>query len=518
MKNKLVVFFDEKGKFAFISTAVIMMLAHGFCFTNLMYSHDSLSFYDTFGLGKVSIGRWLFPFLVQQRQLAAPWLMGFLSTVYVSLAVVLVAKLYDLDKIQSLCVGILFASNVTLTSLFCTYILDADADCLALLLACFAAYSFKKFPKVLNIIIPIISLVLCMALYQAYLCVTVGLYIVLIILDSEEIKKGKDVLHVLFDGIKELATILIAIILNNLLMNAAAKHYGIELSDSHNSSGNLSSLSPADMIRNIPLAYQYIKGAFFDVTDYNTRLMVGINWIMVAVLIISLIVYVYTHKDNRILVMAVTIPCIIILPLGLNIVYLVSSGVMHRLMTFAFCIIYLLPIIFISKSEESDVNSQIVSKSLKYIKNAVGIICFIIIAYIGFNNCVYSNGAYVFKKLVYDNTALHAQTIWKDINNIEGYEEGITPVVFMGNFVYSKAAYDGNIGSRYQSDLTVAPNSSITYLGTEDRYYYAILGRHLNFQYDDGEMQQNPEYLEMPVYPGIGYCKMIGDKVVVRLQ
>ena len=50
---------------------------------------------------------------------------------------------------------------------------------------------------------------------------------------------------------------------------------------------------------------------------------------------------------------------------------------------------------------------------------AVGVILFV-----GYNNIVYSNGAYVYKKLVFENTVMHAQTIWKDIKSIEGYDFG----------------------------------------------------------------------------------------------
>lgn len=41
--KKLNEFFDETGRFIFVSSVIVMILAHGFCFMNLMYSHDSLT-------------------------------------------------------------------------------------------------------------------------------------------------------------------------------------------------------------------------------------------------------------------------------------------------------------------------------------------------------------------------------------------------------------------------------------------------------------------------------------------
>ena len=206
------------------------------------------------------------------------------------------------------------------------------------------------------------------------------------------------------------------------------------------------------------------------------------------------------------------------MPLGLNAIHLVSFGSMHQLMIFAFCIIYLLPQIISSKSLCNSPDNVNIHKIISHLGNVVFIVSFLAIVYIGYRNIVYSNGAYVYKKLVYDNTELHAQTIWEDINNIDGYNEGETQVVFMGEFSSSKVAYSGSVRTRYLHVLTGASNASITYPDTVNGFYHNILGRGLNIAYNDAELLENPEYIEMSVYPKEGYCKMIGDRVVVRLQ
>ena len=109
--KKLNEFFDETGRFIFVSSVIVMILAHGFCFMNLMYSHDSLSFIYTSGPYKVSLGRWFYPFLESRRLFATPWFMGISSILYVSMAVLLVAKLFNFNKVQGICVAILFGSN-----------------------------------------------------------------------------------------------------------------------------------------------------------------------------------------------------------------------------------------------------------------------------------------------------------------------------------------------------------------------------------------------------------------------
>ena len=517
MKKYFESFFDDDTKFTFVSSIIVMLMAHGFCFMNLMYSHDSLWFANTSGWGKIKLGRWLYPFFAHMRLMATPWVMGVFSILYVSLAVVLVAKVFDLSKIQGLSIGILFASNVSLTSLFCTFIHDADADCFGVLLACFAVYAFKKYPRILRIVVPIISLSLCLALYQAYICVSVGLFLILLICESNDSNNWEDVFNVFLTAFKELMVLLLGTALYIPLMHAASKHYGIELSTGYNGAGNLSSLTLSDVINDIPAAYQYYKDTFFNITEYNTISVVKTNWLMLVLLLISLVIYVYCHR-NFLGSLVIVIPCLLIMPLGLNVIHLVSFGTMHQLMIFAFCIIYLLPQIISSKSLCISLDNVNIHKIISHLGNVVYIVSFLAIVYIGYRNIVYSNGAYVYKKLVYDNTELHAQTIWKDINSIDGYSEGETQVVFMGEFSSSKVAYSGSVGTRYLNVLTGASNASITYPDTANGFYHDILGRGLNITYNDAELLENPEYIEMSVYPREGYCKMIGDRVVVRLQ
>ena len=131
-------------------------------------------------------------------------------------------------------------------------------------------------------------------------------------------------------------------------------------------------------------------------------------------------------------------------------------------MIFAFCITYLLPFVFINLHNEYDFEENSMNKYITRIKVCVNIVCIFSVLVIGINNIVYANGAYVYKKLVYDNTRLHAQTIWVDINSIDGYIEGETPVVFIGDFTSSKAAYRSSVANRYNQVLEGADSSSIS--------------------------------------------------------
>lgn len=489
-----------------------MIITHGFCFSNLMYTHDSLNFYnETPGLGKVSLGRWLYPSFVHFRQIATPWMMGVFSILYVSLAVVLVTKILNFNKYQGFCVSILFTTSVSLTSLFGTYVFDGDADCMALLLACFAVYAFFYYPRIVNVVLSILSVVLCLSLYQAYICVTLGLFIMIVISKSNDSHDWKSIVTVFAFGIKVLVTVLLSVMIYIPLMNAMSKQYNVSLSMNYNGAGKLSSLTIDTVIRAIPKAYIYFENYFFKVTGYNTAEMVRIYWIVLVLIIMSIISYICSCRPFAGSLLLVFF-CLIIMPLALNAIYLVSFGTMHQLMSFAFCFVFLLPFIFINCSIKHT------DKKRGGIQKYVSILTLTAILFIGIYNAIYANGAYVYKKLVYDNTVLHAQMIWKDINSLEDYVEGEHQIVFMGDFDSSKLAYNSPVGDRYYYALNGACNSAITYPGTAHRFYLGILGREMDITHDDPEIMQNDEYKNMPVYPKMGYCKIIDNKVVVKIN
>ena len=75
------------------AAAVCMLLAHGFAFTNLFPNHDStVLVYDAQWTMYV-LGRWAqnFYFPLVRGKIAAPWLIGAFSTVYLALTGYIIA-------------------------------------------------------------------------------------------------------------------------------------------------------------------------------------------------------------------------------------------------------------------------------------------------------------------------------------------------------------------------------------------------------------------------------------------
>ena len=83
-----------------LAALVCMLLAHGFAFTNLFPNHDSTVLVFDAQWTMYVLGRWAqnlyFPLV--RGKVAAPWLIGAFSTVYVALAGYCIAYLLQLRR------------------------------------------------------------------------------------------------------------------------------------------------------------------------------------------------------------------------------------------------------------------------------------------------------------------------------------------------------------------------------------------------------------------------------------
>ncbi len=515
--KKLYDLFDGDDVFAFISTVILMIITHGFAFTNIMYSHDSLYFHVEDGPVKLALGRWFFPVALMVRGFATPWMIGVLSTIFVALAVVLVTRLLKFDRIKSFCVALLFSTNIALISLFGTYIYDGDVDCFALLMAVFAVYAFDTFSGKKKYVISVIALILCLASYQAYICVAVGLFLILLIYKAAACKDKQEVNKVLFMGLQEFIVLLVSAVIYVILMFVLAFVFQSGISTGYNGAGNVGKISFISLLRAIPEAYFFLAKRVIKPTAFNGPLIIALSLTLYVLICVTGIHYIKKNRNNP-EPLKVIIPATVLMPLGVNAIYLVSNGTMHQLMYFAYCIMLLLPFVFTDLIDRAGNDNDNKADKRDAFSKRVCAIAVIAIAVIGFNNLVYANGAYAYKKLVYDNTLLHAQKIWEDVNSIEGYVEGETPVVFAGDFTQSKVGYKGELNEKYQDVLLGGFDTAITYEDSAHHYFNALIGRDMIFDHYDPEDASASYIKSMPSYPSAGYCELIDGKVVVKIS
>ena len=100
------------------SVALFSIVAHLFCWTNTLYSHDS-TLVNQIDVGwQISLGRYFNPVYVQLRgSVASPLFVGALTTVFIAIAAILIVRLLDLKRVPAIIVtGIALSTNTTVSA------------------------------------------------------------------------------------------------------------------------------------------------------------------------------------------------------------------------------------------------------------------------------------------------------------------------------------------------------------------------------------------------------------------
>ena len=185
--------------FCMLTTFLWGLIAHAYCFLHSSFSHDSLTaFYATIyeEKAKIELGRFLAPIYRNIRgPVAMPWLIGFLSLIWIGLAVFLVVKIFSISsKKNIILISGITTVNITVIALLATYIFEADIDMFSLLMSILAVYIWKKRGWIAAIIIGAPCVMISIGLYQSYLAVTISLIMFASIIELLENKTLKQVI------------------------------------------------------------------------------------------------------------------------------------------------------------------------------------------------------------------------------------------------------------------------------------------------------------------------------------
>lgn len=165
------------------AAALCMLLAHGFAFTNLFPNHDSTVLVFDAQWTMYVLGRWAqnlyFPLV--RGKIAAPWLIGAFSIVYLALTSYCITSLLHLKKWSAALLTGLLGTCASVTAQLATYTYETDAYLLAMLLACAAVWCTERLPRLWGYLGAAVCLCGCLALYQSYIQFAVGLYLLLLL-------------------------------------------------------------------------------------------------------------------------------------------------------------------------------------------------------------------------------------------------------------------------------------------------------------------------------------------------
>lgn len=197
-------------------------------------------------------------------------------------------------------------------------------------------------------------------------------------------------------------------------------------------------------------------------------------------------------------------------PLGLNVSCLLASGNVYILMQHALFLVYLVPMVLFG-------GSVLFPAERRTGGALVGLLC----AFLILRSIICANGAYVYTKLVYDNTARQMTQIMADVGKLDGYKPGTTPVAFAGTFTDSNLTYHDPAFSRYEEGSLHQVNVAVTYDGTIKWWFQHVMGSSAAVLADQATLDavgKKAAVQAMPNYPAQGYCAMVDGTAVIKLS
>lgn len=513
----------ENGKkwlyFAMLSTFLWGFLAHGYCFVHDSFNHDSLAEFNGLVLGnmyKLSSGRFLVPIYrnLFRTDLTLPWLIGILSLVWLGLAVFLVLRIFDIrSKVTAFLIAGIFTANLTVTAIAASYLHDFDSDLFGVFCAVAAVYLWKnvRWGSIWGAFFAVVPL----ATYQSNISVTVVLVMFVCIVD---LLNGKDFPIVFKSGLKAMGMLLLAGAMYYMALPIVSSVTGVSLAAGNaNTLDRTQGLTPLTILTYTVQAYQNCYFRLVHIlSPYPDSIVRKATALLGAVILVSILLWLFNKRIClRSKLLCIALVCL--LPLGMNLTYVLSCGEVHDLMYFALWLFYLLALLIADwlvqalKARQPEWIPTVIHKVPRYISIAL-------VALLLYGNVQTANTLYLKKSLEKDAYLSLMTRVIYDVERTDGYIAGTTPIVFAG---LSKEIQPVLGTEKYSEIIGVWGPGSI--IMEELCYYqayfdYILLNPAVMAEYEDWyTMLKDPRVSEMPIYPAEGSIAFLDDILVVRL-
>lgn len=493
-------------KWCFAATALCMLLAHGFAWFNLFPSHDGTILVFDADVVMLQLGRWveLLYFRFVRGRINAPWLNGAFTIVWTSLAVYLVGKLLQLGKKATIALCAVFSTAISVTLLYATYYDKTDLYACAMFLAVWGVYAVRRFRcRWWGVLFCSGCLCLAMGLYQGYIEFAIGLFLICLLRDclTEDLAWAE----YLRRGVTAVVSLLLGGVLYAVSLKVVLAYKHLELIDSDNGLQQMGRAGVADYLARLPGAYKQVFTTLLGYDVWNNR---GMRLATAVCLLLGLACLVLALRKKPLRAAVQVVILLVLLPLGLNVVYLLSERHPTLLMLYPVYLVYALVLLLTGLEPDTIPHS------------AAWLAC-LLCAFITVQNVIYANGAYTYRKLVYENTRAQVYTIMAKVEDLPGYVEGETPVVFSGDFTDSNFTYHNDLIRLYEEGETGLSGSAITYDGTIKWWFGNIMGssaKVVNTQAELDAWAENPAVQAMPSYPASGCIAMVDGAAVIKLS
>ena len=495
----------------FLAVFLFGLAAHAYGFLRAGFSHDMLNALVTEPVEtywKMQLGR---PGIVLYRRIvrgliAAPWQLGLLSLLWLSLSCFLTVRLFRISSrlFTVLTAGILTA-NLSVIAMTATFLYEMDADLFAMLIGICAVWLWDQDRRKGALAgIPLIAF--CIGTYQSMVSVPITLIMLLCI---AELLRGETARAVFQKGFRALVMLAVGGLLYLALVHLMCSWKGINLSpDSYNSVGQASSRS---LFGHIVHTYTTWIGAFWNPSQTHIEpVVLAINGLL-ALLGLGHLLYWLRKSESGVGEKLLLCLLVLLLPLGMNTAQLAFSQDVHDLMKYAFWLsgLLVLILVFLAPAGKKPSVSTFCAAAL---------ILVFLCSNIQTANIVYT------RKNLEQNAALSLMTrVLYRMEARDDYVPGETAVVFAGVSPQLQARIPGfedyyDITGCEESSPIEKSLASYNY-NAYAAYFRYILNNPAVMANTDvwNRMQKDARVQAMPCYPDAGCMQNLDGILVVRM-
>lgn len=496
----------NKNKTIIILITIIGFIINLPLFTKNILTADIIlntTYYNAYSW-ELSLGRFgLFLLGILKSYVVIPHLELLLSLILIGFITILLIDLFDIkNKYLKLLIGwILVISPSVFTTLLFHYC--SFAYTLSFFLSIFSIHIlWKGKNKKTKYLISGISQVLALSIYQAYIQVTVTLFLFLIL--KKLLEKNLDYKELL----KNFITILLSLISYFILMKLSIALLNIDMSSysGANQFGIKNILNiPQEILTTYITFFQYFRG---NQILNNTYLYNHILNFLILILLLGIIIYKSIKKKLKVKDYLVLFTIILILPISMNLILLIIPDTKMQLLMSSSYILLFIFFIYLIKD----------LKKTKYI----GIILLLILSR---NFIIEQYSTTKTLEITYNKTYQIASNILDHINQYN-YKDKIMITGNLENNDYYNNNNKNELNNLKKLNYGFISNKSLfweEYTNIKNgwlRFYYEHFGVDLNFVSEEeyNTILQKEEFKEMTTYPNKNSIKKIDNIIVIKIS
>lgn len=503
-------------KVGFWAAVGMALLAHFVALSNILNNYDSITQLPA-GVGTgASSGRWMLT-LIEMLQVNIwydyniPFWNIAVGIFLIAISAALVVKRLSIDGLfNAFLIGSIMTVFPAVTSMF-FFAYTAPHYCLAIWMTVLATCICDRhwWGKILSVVL----LAMGLGIYQAYIPVAAGLFVLVMINDLLQ-NENTNIWGSIKKGICYVSILLMGILLYLLLNKIVLAAMGLQLS-TYRGINDMGKLSGAKLLDTLKQIYENIY-------MLPSKNYVGISatpvtqkaFLILSILVAAEVVLLCTNKKYSVCVKVLSCILVLILPIAADLIeILVSDGYVYTLMIYGMCTLLFLPIV-LDEIQWKSISEATFGRAV--FTKISSVICGCVLFTMVLNYSWSSNVNYTLLYYTNEQTREYLSSMATRMRSADGYEEGMD-VAFVG-----KKIKDTDFTAAWGTQPVMYGGMDTNFLNYYSRrdFMSAMVGYTFTQASNEivDELKNRDDVISMNPYPNDNSIKVIDDILVVKLS